>query len=169
MNHLQRFVLLLYDRTSECTRVDLCRKLLFAKGRQIDRIPPTEAALKEHIKRAVYQAGYCWGQSLALHQHLPSPGEWGWEKRSDNHWTPFWTSLPEAEKVCKELIKCGCKKPAGLLVNECLFHSHAQSFATAWEPVIDRCQSDAFLLSRVLHKVYILGIQIKQRISQWFY
>ena len=50
MNHLQRFVLLLYVRTSECTRVDLCRKLLFAKGRQIDRIPPTEAALKEHIK-----------------------------------------------------------------------------------------------------------------------
>ena len=31
MNHLQRFVLLLYDRTSECTRVDLCRKLLLPK------------------------------------------------------------------------------------------------------------------------------------------
>ena len=71
--------------------------------------------------------------------------------------------------MCKELIKCGCKKPAGLLVNACLFHFHAQSFATAREPVIDRCQSGAFLLTRVLHRVYILGIQIKQRISQLFY
>ena len=49
MNHLQRFLILLYDRTSECTRVELCRQQLFAKRIQIDRIPPTEAALKQHI------------------------------------------------------------------------------------------------------------------------
>ena len=73
-------------------------------------LPRTEAALKEHIKRAVYQAGCCWGQPLGVHQQLPSPGEWGLEKRPDDHWIPFKTSLPEAAKVCKELIKCGCKK-----------------------------------------------------------
>ena len=70
MNHLERFVLL--QQGLICVE-----KLLFAKGRQMDRIPPTEAALKEHIKRAVYQTGYCWGQSLALHLHLPSPGHQG--------------------------------------------------------------------------------------------
>lgn len=110
MNKLQRFVILLYDRTSQCTQVNQSRKLLFAKGRQLDRIPPTEAALSEHVKRATYQAGFCWGQALVAQQQLPSPGDWGWEKSSDDQWVPFWTSLPEAAKVCKELIKCGCRK-----------------------------------------------------------
>ena len=80
MNKLQRFVILRYEITSECTQVDQCRKLLFAKGRQLDRIPPTEAALRDHVKRAVYQAGYCWGKALVTQQQLPSPGDWGWEK-----------------------------------------------------------------------------------------
>ena len=72
MKHLQRFVILLYDRPSQSTQVDHSRKLLFATGRQIDCIPPTEATLKEHFKRAV---GYCWGQTLVANQELPSPGE----------------------------------------------------------------------------------------------
>ena len=80
MKHLQRFVILLYDRTSQSTQVDHSRKVLFATGRQIDRIPPTEATLKEHVKRALYQAGYFWGQTLVANQELPSPGEWGWKK-----------------------------------------------------------------------------------------
>ena len=70
MNKLQRFVILLYERTSHCTQVDQCRKLLFAKERQLNHIPPTEAVLREHVKRAAYQA----------QQQLPSPGEWGWKK-----------------------------------------------------------------------------------------
>ena len=45
---LERFVILLYDRTSECTHVNQARNLQFAKGRQIDRIPPTKYALTEH-------------------------------------------------------------------------------------------------------------------------
>ena len=44
MNHRQVFVVLLFGRTSDCTRVDQCRKQLIAKGIQIDRKPPTEAA-----------------------------------------------------------------------------------------------------------------------------
>ena len=55
MKHLQRLMILLYDRKSESTQVDHSRKLLFAKGRQIDRIPPTEAALKEHVTQSIVQ------------------------------------------------------------------------------------------------------------------
>jgi len=58
ISQLERFVILLYDKTSECTYVNEARKVLFTKGRQIDRIPPTKAALKEHVKRATYQAGH---------------------------------------------------------------------------------------------------------------
>mgnify|MGYP001291673671 CR=1 FL=1 len=106
---LQKYVVLLYERTSGCHAVNEQRKALFAKGRQLDRIPPTEAALKEHVKRAAYQGGHVWGQSLVPMQTLPSPEHWGWSK-VDQGWIPFWTSLPEASKSCQELIKCGCKK-----------------------------------------------------------
>ncbi len=106
---LERFVVLLYDRTSESGSVNETRKHLFAKGRQLDNIPPTEAALREHVKRAAYQAGQVWGQSLIQMQELPSPEQYGWTK-VDDKWCPFWTQLPEASKTCKELVKCGCKK-----------------------------------------------------------
>ena len=59
---LERFVVLLYDRTSAQTAVNDARKQLFVKkGRQFDAIPPTRAALLERSKRAVLQAGYIWG------------------------------------------------------------------------------------------------------------
>ena len=40
---------------------------------------------------------------------LPPPSEWGW-KKIDGGWEPYWTTLPEATQVCRELIRCGCKK-----------------------------------------------------------
>ena len=41
--------------------VNNCRRNLFTKGRSIENIPPTKVALKEHIRRAIYQAGHIWG------------------------------------------------------------------------------------------------------------
>ncbi|KAH3775535.1 hypothetical protein DPMN_176938 [Dreissena polymorpha] len=35
------------------------------KGRAIDNIPPSSSALDLHIKRAAYQAGFCWDSHLA--------------------------------------------------------------------------------------------------------
>ena len=57
ISHLERFVVLLYDRTSTKVRVNDARKQLFAqKGRVFDAIPPTKASLLAHTKRAAYQA-----------------------------------------------------------------------------------------------------------------
>lgn len=106
---LETFVILLYDRTSECRSINQARKRMFARGRQLERIPPTQAALFQHAKRAAYQAGHCWGQMLVAEQNLPSAEDWGW-KREDQNWQPFWTTLPEATKSCVELVKCGCRK-----------------------------------------------------------
>ena len=76
--------------------VNEARKVLFAQGTQsIEHIPPSQAALIEHIKHAAYQAGYVWGQTFATMQELPNPTEWGWTKVTDG-WTPHWTILPEA-------------------------------------------------------------------------
>ena len=110
MRILERFVILLYDKSSDLSEVYQARKALFAKGRQLDRIPPTKAALLEHSKRAAYQAGHIWGSSLTPMQTLPSPRDWGWIAGEEKLWIPFWTALPEAAKSCKELVKCHCKK-----------------------------------------------------------
>ncbi len=108
---LERFVILLYDRTSTEVEVNEARKQLFSqKGRAMDGLPPTQAALVEHTKRAAYQAGHVWAQMFVTVPNIPSPGEWGWLQTTDGGWEVKWTSLPEASQVCRELVKCGCKK-----------------------------------------------------------
>lgn len=61
---LERFVVLMYDRTSDSLQVNDARKQLFTqKSRTLENIPPTQAALMQHIKRACYQAN-SWNQAL---------------------------------------------------------------------------------------------------------
>ena len=75
----------------------------------LENIPPTQGALVQHVRRAVFQAGYIWGQALIVQQEVLSPTEWGW-KESESMLVPNWTDLPEASVACQELIRCGCKK-----------------------------------------------------------
>ena len=77
--------------------------------RCLEGIPPTRAALEQHVKRCTYQGGYCWGQTLVPSCTLPSPCDWGWVE-NEGQFEPLWTTLPEAAKSCYELISCGCKK-----------------------------------------------------------
>ena len=68
----------MYDRTSTYIRVNDARRDLFTrKGRDIEAIPPTSDALRQHAKRSTYQAGYCW---LLPPPPSPCPSEWGWVK-----------------------------------------------------------------------------------------
>jgi len=85
---LERFVVLLYKRTSTLQNVNEVRKRLFAFGnRQLENIPPTSSALLQHVKREVLQAGHVWGQSLVANASAPSPSDWAWETIGDA-WTP---------------------------------------------------------------------------------
>ena len=62
-------------------QVNVARKYLFChQGRSTDCLPPTQAALAEHIKRAAYQAGHVWAQMFSAIPNLPSPSEWEWLK-----------------------------------------------------------------------------------------
>ena len=55
---IERFVVVLYDRTSPLISVNDTREELFCKiNRSIERIPPTQDALLQHTKQTVYQAG----------------------------------------------------------------------------------------------------------------
>lgn len=105
---IEQFVVLMYDKSTKCRNVNAARRELFTKrGRTIDAIPPTHAALKQHVKRAVFQAGHVWGNSLKKIQELPCRSNWGWTKSSGS-WKPFWTTLPDVSKSCQQLIKCKC-------------------------------------------------------------
>ena len=59
MHTIERFVILFYDRTSTCKEINKARKKIFAKKNNVQLIPPTKAALEEHVKRAAYQGGLC--------------------------------------------------------------------------------------------------------------
>ena len=106
---LERFVILLYERTSTKTSVNEERKHLFTQGKAFDAIPPTQAALFQHAKRALFQSAYCWSQALTPAPVLPTPDMWGWVQK-EGQWHPFWTQLPDITASCRELVRCKCKK-----------------------------------------------------------
>jgi hypothetical protein len=129
MQMIQRFVVLMYDRSSSKMTVNGLRKHLFTKKcRPMEGIPPTEAALLQHTKRAALQSGYCWNRCLQSQQSLSSPSEWGWTKGdNDGIWKPLWTTLPAVAECCPELLKCGCKKGC----NKCCKCIRAKTKCTA--------------------------------------
>jgi len=78
MAMLECFTVLLYDRTSDMDNIDEVRQQLFTKrGQSMENLPPTKAALVQHAKRAIYQAGHIWGQVFKATPLLLSPGDWG--------------------------------------------------------------------------------------------
>ena len=106
---LERFTILMYERTSSCCSIDEARMALFTKrNRTMFTIPPTRGALLQHAKRAVYQGGHTWGQLFATNHVLPCPSDWGWTDAPN--WKPLWTTLPEASIASRQLVRCGCQK-----------------------------------------------------------
>ena len=99
------------------------RRNLFPRNNSVQQIPPTRAALEEHVKRAVYQDGHLCGETLLLDPVLPSPTDWrvcvcvracvrGCVRvcvKTEGIYEPHWTTLPQASKSCHELISCGSK------------------------------------------------------------
>lgn len=109
---LEYFTILLYDRTSTCSSINEVRKLLFTrKGRQMSTLPPSKAALQQHIRRAVLQGGHYWGCATMPNRLLPSPADWGWT--CPEQWMPLWTNLPQASASCPELLQCRCRTRCG--------------------------------------------------------
>ena len=106
---LEKFVVIMYDKSSSATGVNDARLELFArKQRVFDSIPPTQAALLQHAKRAAYQAGVIWSQAIVSQPQTQSPKDWGWIQEA-GVWKIVWTALEPIASVCQELTKCGCK------------------------------------------------------------
>lgn len=107
---LERFIIIMYDRTSECCDLDSARKQLFLKKcKSLETLPPTSNAFIQHIRRAILQAVICWSHSLEKQHENCDASDWGW-CYVENRWQPIWMTLPEVAKSCRELISCTCKK-----------------------------------------------------------
>ena len=80
MKVLERYVVLLYSRTSQLTEENEARQQLFSyDNRKLESIPPSHAALCQHLNQVAYQACHIWGQALKNNPSLPCPSEWGWD------------------------------------------------------------------------------------------
>jgi hypothetical protein len=75
---LERFVVVLYDRTCECSDLNAARKYLFTKrSRTLENLPPTSNAFLLHVKRIIYQAVHCWSHCLEKQLPVYDPSHWG--------------------------------------------------------------------------------------------
>ena len=105
---LERFVVVLYDRTSSLSSVNEARRDLFChKNQAMERVPPTQDTLLQHTLRVIYQAGI-WMTSDRAQQAIVSPQHFGWTK-AEHSWLPVWLTLPDVSHACRELIRCSCK------------------------------------------------------------
>jgi len=59
----------------------------------MENIPPTRAAIFQHAKCALFQAGPIWGQTPLANYEVPSPADWGWLKE-ENILVLKWSTLP---------------------------------------------------------------------------
>ena len=112
MERLERFHVLMYSKSCSAAMVNEARRQLFSRGsRSLEGIPPTQAALFEHVKRSILQACFIWKQAASCHQEVPDFDKWGWELNDKTQqWMPFWTALADASKACALLLRCGCQK-----------------------------------------------------------
>ncbi len=136
---LERFVVLMYCRTSDGVHFNTAWMTLFSQmSRNIENIPPTQAALDQHIKRLSYQSGHVWEQSLEVRPELPEVNDWGWETSRPASYIPKWTTLPIAEVACLELISCKCAKFCKGKCNCSMQTWNAPHFANVMGPAISR-------------------------------
>ena len=84
---LERLTVVIYDKSSPFNSINQLRKELFCqKNRTMEKLPPTEDVLLQHIRRAVYQAGI-WTASVQRQQVIPSPQDFAWNTGLDS-WMP---------------------------------------------------------------------------------
>lgn len=75
-----------------------------------DRLPPTYAALRQHVLRVHIQARV-WGQaSIAMQDPQLDPLLNGYHKESDGQISPTMTDALPAPKAIIEMVSCHCKK-----------------------------------------------------------
>ena len=111
MQRIERFVVLMYSKGCCAAGVNEGRFRLFTSGtKSLESIPPTQAALFQHVKRAILQSSFYWHQALSAQQEIPDFSGWGWQKDNTSTWQLLWTTLDDASVACTTMLHCGCNK-----------------------------------------------------------
>lgn len=112
MLRLERLTVQMYIKSSTCESVNEARKIMFTQNlRSLETIPPTKAALFQHVKRTLLVASFIWHKALEKKPIIPDPSQYGWEWNPRmSIWVPYWTALEDVSSACSMLIHCGCKK-----------------------------------------------------------
>lgn len=98
-NTIPWFVVLICSRASQCLEINKARKKFFARCNNVERIPHTYDAQEKRVRRATYQEGFFWSNTLQKQQELLSPCDWGWIKDDSRIFVPHWINVPDASKL----------------------------------------------------------------------
>ena len=112
MEALEKWTVMMYSKNCTNFFVNEARQSMFTHNlKSLENIPPTQAALYQHVKRTLLVAGYTWRVAFRKMLNLPDPGLHGWEWNDRLlQWVPYWTKLDDASKACAMLLHCGCQK-----------------------------------------------------------
>jgi len=110
MAAIERLICQVYVQNTSISTVKELRWWLFRKKQaQSEKLPPTQAALREAIMRDHYQL-MVWNSDAVPAPQLPFRQTFGW-MLEDDQWLPVMTTVPPApEAVIIHLVKCGCVK-----------------------------------------------------------
>ena len=111
MDTIERFVVLLYDKTNTGSEVNMVRFEIFArKGRVRQQHSTDEGCASSACEESSISGWALLGQAIEPQIELPRPAGWGWVGTDGGKRDVVWSNLPEASKVCRELLRCGCTK-----------------------------------------------------------
>jgi len=104
---LERLTVILYDRASPLTSINQTRRELFCyKNHAMEKLPSTQDALLQHIRRAVSDRNldnqYSNAADGAVSREL-------WLDQRARVVGTNMVTLPEVSAACRELIRCNCK------------------------------------------------------------
>jgi hypothetical protein len=78
MQRIERYVVLMYSKGCGVARVNETKHRRFTNGsKSLENLPPTQAALFQHVKRALLQASFYWDKATSVQQEIPDLSEWG--------------------------------------------------------------------------------------------
>ena len=102
--------------SSLCTTEQVTRPVLMRPGSNVCTqrssiwcYPTNQGGPVKAHKQSCLPSWTLVGKALTPCPDLPSPGDWGWILK-EGEWQPFWTTLPDVTKSCKELFRYGCKR-----------------------------------------------------------
>ena len=118
--HMERIVeyfqiLYGFDSTFAADRLNKFRK---STDGDLRKLAPSKQALLQHTKRACFQAGYVWKESIE-DLFLPSPTLWGWLFDEVHGFGPCWLSSNSSCDLDKFVTTCSCKTGTTLQMRNC--------------------------------------------------